>query len=297
MRLYSVRYLFSEGVKNVWKNRMMSIASVGVLIICFILTGVFTLLSISIKNTLKSIESRNTIKVFLKDQVETEEAVNLESKLHEIDNVASCRFYSREEAQEKYKEQLGDIYEQMKERNFLPHSYYVTLKDLSQYKETVAEIKELPEVDIISSRVELFDKLTKFNRFISSVGLVLTLVLALIALFIITNTIRLTMYSRRQEISIMKSVGATNTFIRIPFIIEGMVIGIFSAIVASFSLNVFYNFIVESVRKNISFFYTPVLHNLVFYLLVYFTIAGIVFGVIGGGLSIRKYLSKGVYGK
>ena len=292
MKLCSAKYLFKEGVKNVWKNRMMSIASVGVLVICFILTGIFTLLSISIKDTLKSIESRNTIKLFLKNEVETKEALELEQKLKSIENILSCRFYSREEAQEKYKEQLGDLYESMKERNFLPHSYYVTLKDLSKYKDTVEEIKKLPEVDIISNRADLFDKLTKFNQFVSSVGLVLSLVLALIALFIVTNTIRLTMHSRKQEISIMKAVGATNTFIRIPFIVEGVVIGIFSSLVASFSLNFFYKFVIESIRSNVPFFYSTGFNNLIFYLLFYFTLAGVAFGVLGGGLSIRKYLSK-----
>jgi len=292
MKLCSAKYLFKEGVKNVWKNRMMSIASVGVLVICFILTGIFTLLSISIKDTLKSIESRNTIKLFLKNEVETKEALELEQKLKSIENISSCRFYSREEAQEKYKEQLGDLYESMKERNFLPHSYYVTLKDLSKYKDTVEEIKKLPEVDIISNRADLFDKLTKFNQFVSSVGLVLSLVLALIALFIVTNTIRLTMHSRKQEISIMKAVGATNTFIRIPFIVEGVVIGIFSSLVASFSLNFFYKFVIESIRSNVPFFYSTGFNNLIFYLLFYFTLAGVAFGVLGGGLSIRKYLSK-----
>lgn len=292
MKLCSARYLFKEGVKNVWKNRMMSIASVGVLVICFILTGIFTLLSISIKDTLKSIESKNTIKLFLKNEVETKEALELEQKLRNIENISSCRFYSREEAQEKYKEQLGDLYESMKERNFLPHSYYVTLKDLSEYKDTVEEIKKLPEVDIISNRADLFDKLTKFNKFVSSVGLVLSLLLALIALFIVTNTIRLTMHSRKQEISIMKAVGATNTFIRIPFIVEGIVIGVFSSLVASFSLNFFYKFVIESIRNNVSFFYSTGFNNLIFYLLFYFTLAGVAFGVLGGGLSIRKYLSK-----
>ena len=292
MKLCSAKYLFKEGVKNVWKNRMMSVASVGVLVICFILTGIFTLLSISIKDTLKSIESKNTIKLFLKNEVETKEALELEQKLKNIENISSCRFYSREEAQEKYKEQLGDLYESMKERNFLPHSYYVTLKDLSEYKDTVEEIKKLPEVDIISNRADLFDKLTKFNKFVSSVGLVLSLLLALIALFIVTNTIRLTMHSRKQEISIMKAVGATNTFIRIPFIVEGIVIGVFSSLVASFSLNFFYKFVIESIRNNVSFFYSTGFNNLIFYLLFYFTLAGVAFGVLGGGLSIRKYLSK-----
>ena len=292
MKLCSVRYLFKEGIKNVWKNRMMSIASVGVLVISFILTGIFTLLSISIKNTLKSIESRNTIKLFLKDEIDTKHALDLEQKLRNIDNISSCRFYPREEAQEKYKEQLGELYESMKERNFLPHSYYVTLKDLSKYKETVEEIEELPEVDIISNRADLFDKLTKFNKFVSSTGLILVLLLGLISLFIITNTIRLTMYSRKQEISIMKAVGATNTFIRVPFIVEGVVIGIFSSLVASFSLNFFYKIVIDSVRKNVSFFYSPGFSNLIFYLLFYFTLAGIAFGILAGGLSIRKYLNK-----
>ena len=143
MKLCSAGYLFKEGIKNVWKNRMMSMASIGVLVICFILTGIFSLLSISIKDTLKSIESRNTIKVFLKDNIDTPQALALEQKLKDISNVLSCRFYSREEAQEKYKEQLGDIYENMKKRNFLPHSYYVTLKDLSEYKKTVSKIRAI----------------------------------------------------------------------------------------------------------------------------------------------------------
>ena len=100
------------------------------------------------------------------------------------------------------------------------------------------------------------------------------------------------MYSRRQEISIMKAVGATNTFIRVPFIVEGVAIGIFSSLAASFLLNFLYQFIIDSVRKNVSFFYMPEFNNLIFYLLFYFTMAGIVFGLLGGGLSIRKYLTK-----
>ncbi len=295
MKMHSAAYLFREGVKNVWKNRLMSIASVGVLVICFILTGIFSLLSISIKDTLKSIESRNTVKVFLKNNVDTKEAIELEQKLKSISNILSVRFYSREEAQEKYKDQLGDIYENMKNRNFLPHSYYVTLKDLSEYKETVSKIRELPEVDLITNKADLFDKLNKFNRFISSVGAILSLILALIALFIITNTIRLTMYSRRYEISIMKSVGATDFFVRVPFIVEGVVIGLFSAIVSAVSLNYLYKFIIDSVRQNVSFFYSPGFNNLIYYLFFYFALAGIVFGFLGGGLSIRKYLVKEKY--
>ena len=295
MKLCSVVYLTKEGIKNIWKNRMMSMASIGVLVICFMLTGIFSLLSISIKDTLKSIESRNTIKVFLKNSVDTKEALDLEQKLKNISNVLSVRFYSRTEAQEKYKDQLGDIYENMKNRNFLPHSYYVTLKDISEYKETVSKIRELPEVDLITNKADLFDKLNKFNRFISSVGAVLSLILSLIALFIITNTIRLTMYSRRYEISIMKSVGATDFFVKLPFMVEGIVIGIFSAVVSAISLNFLYKFIMDSIRQNVSFFYSPGFNNLVYYLLFYFTLAGIAFGILGGGVSIRKYLVKGKY--
>lgn len=291
MKLSSAKYLIYEGFKNVWKNWMMSAASIGVLVLCLLLTGASALLSINISNTLNAIESQNVVKVYLKNEVDSEKATQIGESIKALDNITSCEFYSKEQAVEKFKDTLGKAFESMKENNPLPDSYKVTLSDISKYDETVEKIKAIDGVDTVVNRSELFEKLTKFDRFVSLAGMIIVLILALVSLFIISNTIRLTMYNRRFEISIMKSVGATDWFVRIPFMVEGVIIGIIAAIISSVTLKFFYDFIIQVIKKNISFFNTP-FSDVSVPLFLSFLLAGILFGLIGGLISISKYLKK-----
>ena len=291
MKLSSVKYLIYEGFKNVWKNWMMSAASIGVLVLCLLLTGASALLSINISNTLSAIESQNVVKVYLKNEVDAEKATQIGESIKSLDNITSCEFYSKEQAVEKFKDTLGKAFESMKENNPLPDSYKVTLTDISKYDETVEQIKAIDGVDTVVNRSELFEKLTKFDRFVSLAGMIIVLILALVSLFIISNTIRLTMYNRRFEISIMKSVGATDWFVRIPFMVEGVIIGIIAAIISSVTLKFFYDFIIQVIKKNISFFNTP-FSDVSLPLFLSFLLAGILFGLIGGLISISKYLKR-----
>ncbi len=291
MKLSSAKYLIYEGFKNVWKNWMMSAASIGVLVLCLLLTGASALLSINISNTLNAIESQNVVKVYLKNEVDSEKATQIGESIKSLDNITSCEFYSKEQAVEKFKDTLGKAFESMKENNPLPDSYKVTLSDISKYDETVEKIKAIDGVDTVVNRSELFEKLTKFDRFVSLAGMIIVLILALVSLFIISNTIRLTMYNRRFEISIMKSVGATDWFVRIPFMVEGVIIGIIAAIISSVTLKFFYDFIIQVIKKNISFFNTP-FSDVSVPLFLSFLLAGILFGLIGGLISISKYLKK-----
>lgn len=291
MKLSSVKYLIYEGFKNVWKNWMMSAASIGVLVLCLLLTGASALLSINISNTLSAIESQNVVKVYLKNEVDAEKATQIGESIKSLDNITSCEFYSKEQAVEKFKDTLGKAFESMKENNPLPDSYKVTLTDISKYDETVEQIKAIDGVDTVVNRSELFEKLTKFDRFVSLAGMIIVLILALVSLFIISNTIRLTMYNRRFEISIMKSVGATDWFVRIPFMVEGVIIGIIAAIISSVALKFFYDFIIQVIKKNISFFNTP-FSDVSVPLFLSFLLAGILFGLIGGLISISKYLKR-----
>jgi len=291
VKLSSAKYLIHEGFKNVWKNWMMSAASIGVLVLCLLLTGASALLSINISNTLNAIESQNVVKVYLKNEVDSERAAQIGESIKSLDNVTSCEFYSKEQAVEKFKDTLGKAFESMKENNPLPDSYKVTLTDIAKYNETVEQIKAIDGVDTIVNRSELFEKLTKFDRFVSLAGMIIVLILALVSLFIISNTIRLTMYNRRFEISIMKSVGATDWFVRIPFMVEGVIIGIIAAIISSVTLKFFYDFIIQVIKKNLSFFNTP-FSDVSIPLFLSFLLAGILFGLIGGLISISKYLKK-----
>lgn len=291
MRMSSIGYLFIEGFKNVWKNCMMSIASIGVLLLCLLLTGASALLSININKALATIESKNVVRVFLDLDADEEKSKLVGESISALDNVQTCEFYSKDQAAESFRERLGAAFENFKNDNPLPNAYNVTLKDISKYSETSEKIKNIAGVESISNKAELFEKLTKFDRFISMFGFIFVVILALVSLFIISNTIRLTMYSRRFEISIMKSVGATDWFVRIPFMVEGMIIGVISAFIASFALKFSYDFIIDTIRKNISFFHVP-FNNISLPLFSSFLLAGIGFGLIAGLISISKYLRK-----
>lgn len=291
MRVSSIKYLLSEGFKNVWKNWMMSVASIGVLILCLLLTGSAALFSMNISNALSTIESQNSITVYLNDEIETLEAMQIGEQIKNVPNIASIQFYSKEEAVEKFKDELGSIFDGIKDKNPFPHAFHVTLIDISKYNETVDQITKIQGIDSVVNRSELFEKLTQFDKLVSITGIFIVIVLGLVSLFILSNTIRLTMYSRRFEISIMKSVGATDWFVRIPFIVEGIIIGIISAVISSAILKFLYDIIIKYVNKTIPFSHIP-FSSVSLPIFLSFILAGIGFGLIGGLISISKYLKK-----
>ena len=218
MRLSSIGYLIKEGLKNIWNNRMMSLASIVVLVSCLIITGAAMLISLNVNNLISSIGDDNQINVYLDYEMSDIDAIKLGNNIRKLENVESCEFYSKNDAIMEYKDKLGNLYDSMQgDENPLGNVYKVRLKNLTDYKSTIGQIKKINGVVSVSDRSEIARTLTKLNYFVSLVGFWVVLILGIVTLFIISNTIKMTMYSRRFEISIMKSVGATNTFVRIPY--------------------------------------------------------------------------------
>lgn len=283
-------YLAKEGFKNVWSNRIMSIASVCVLISCLVLTGAATLFSINVDSVVESVGKSNETSVYIKDGYSQLEAVYVGKAIEKLDNVQSATFYSKEDAFKQYKNQLGEeLFAEMQDRNTLPDAFIVVMKDLSQYDDTVAQIKQIDGVDSISSHRELAKKLTDISNLVNMICIAVVCALTIISIFIIANTIRATMYSRRFEISIMKSVGATNSFVRWPFLIEGMVIGLISAIISTVAIAVLYEAAAILVHDIIAIEFIPLM-NVLWITGAAFVVAGIVIGFFGSFISIRKYL-------
>ena len=191
---------------------------------------------------------------------------------------------------------LGDdIYANMQgEDNPLPHAYKVSLEDFSKYEETVKELKKIDGVYQISNRSDIARKLTKLNTLVTYIGIAAVIVLGLVTLFIISNTVRMTMYSRRFEISIMKSVGATNSFVRIPFLVEGMVIGLISGIISSIVMIALYNPILEAIRSIASVVYKASIpiSDIWIYIVLAFLGSAVLIGALGSFISVSKYLRK-----
>ncbi|MBQ6625819.1 MAG: permease-like cell division protein FtsX [Ruminococcus sp.] len=294
MNFSSFGYLIKEGFKNIWSNRMMSLASVGVLISCLILTGSAIMLSVNVSTIVESVGDSNVTTVYLEDDISELEAVYIGKSISKIDNVTQADFYPKDEAILDYKEILGEeVFANMTgDDNPLPHAYHVVMADLSLYDQTVQEILKVDGVDSVDSRKDVAEKLTSLNTLITTMSFWIILALAIISLFIISNTIRMTMFSHRFEISIMKSVGATNAFVRIPFVIEGIIIGLTSAVISVGALTVLYDAVIKAVENILPMTNYVAFTDVMWYIILAFVGAGVGVGALGSLLSIRKYLKK-----
>jgi len=232
-------YLIKEGFRNIYQNRVISIAAIGVLMACLLLVGSSMLFTINVNELVGYFESQNEIMVFLDDDVEGEELTEFDAKIKNIANVSSAVFISREEGLRDWMEELGDdgtLLEWLLDDNPLQNSYRVTVKDLSFMEDTVNMIADINGVDTISASNEVARAVTGLKQAVTLGGMAVVTILAAVSLIIVANTIRITVFNRRKEISIMKYVGATDAFIRLPFLSEGILLGFISATIAFFLL-------------------------------------------------------------
>ncbi len=286
-------YLVKEGFKNVYANRIMSIASVCVLVSCLVMTGAAALFSLNVLNIVDEVEKNNETSVYILKEKNDIEAKQIGKQIEEIENVEKVTFVSKHEAVEQFKNTLGDqLFDRIKDEDPLNDKYIVSFKDTEKYEQTVDKIKTLDGVQSVTDRRDFARKLTKVSNLVTIVAVCIVAALIVISLFIIANTIRTTMYSRRFEISIMKSVGATNMFVRMPFLVEGMILGFISAAIATGVLALLYRAasgMVERIDLGLSAIpFTSVLIMLV----LSFVVVGVLVGFFGGFISIRKYLKK-----
>ena len=294
MRASSFKYLLKEGFKNIWSNRMMSVASVAVLVCCLLLTGAAILLSMNVGQAMKSIEDTNAVQVYLKDELSTLQSLQVGEDIKKLDNVATCEYIPKDEAIQRYIDMLdndGEILNGLTgEDNPLPNAYRVSFHDLSVYTQTAEEISQIDGVYKINDYSDIARKLTIMDRFILYGGIAAMAVLALVSLLIISNTIRVTMHSRKLEISIMKSVGATNMFIRIPFLVEGIVLGLLSGGIACALLLTAYEGAAQALHSFLPSFTPVATSHVAWWIIAGALVAGALFGLSGGLISIRKYL-------
>ena len=296
MKGTSLKYLTHEGFRNVWVNRLMSLASVTVLMACLIIMGAGIMIYFNINNVVDKVQSQNVVMVYVADDASEDETTQIGTSLKGISNVESCEFVPKEVAfQEQIQSMGGDaaLFEGFDEIP-LPDAYKVTVKDLSQFENTVSQIKQINKVDSVRENSDLASKLLSLRHAVSIVSVGLVIMLFLVALFIISNTIRITMFSRKLEISIMKAVGATNWFIRWPFMIEGMILGTISGIV---SLGVLWGLyaVAEKVFAQslslIGFSLVP-FSEYWWQILLVFVAIGLFTGGFGSLVSMAKYLKE-----
>ncbi len=293
--MHSFTYLLREGLRNIWTNRLMSFASIGVLICCLMLMGSAALVSINITEVMDWLGDKNVIKVFLNDGLTQEQTEQMEYIIRDVGNIETIEFVDRKQAYESIVSRMTDQPELIlaidDTGDFLPDAYSITLIDNGKYSETVTILQSLDNVYAVSDKSDLAHKLESINQVVSVVSVWIVGLLFVISLFIITNTIKLTMYVRRLEISIMKSVGATDWFIRLPFLVEGIIIGLISGLV-SFGLVTYIYLTATSAVSTVLSVGLIAYSTLWGWCLLIFPGIGVLVGAVGSLISIRKYLMK-----
>lgn len=291
--LNKLGYLAGEGFKSIFTHGFMSFASVTIIIACLTIMGSFSLLAVNIDALIDSLESENEMLAFVDENVPDDEARAIEDKLVDIPNVASVKFVSRDEAMDSFKDEYenSSIFDEIDSTVFR-HRYVVYLDDISLMEQTKAQLETVSGIADVSAQLEISKGFVTVRNIVSAVSLVLIVILFVVSVFIMSNTIKLTTFGRREEIAIMKMVGATNGFIRTPFIIEGLVLGIIGSGIAFLIQWGIYILICDKVMASIAGAYITVLPFSVLMapVALVFLAVGVVVGTFGGSIAIRNYL-------
>lgn len=324
MKFGSIKYLIKEGFKGAWANRLMSLASVGVLVACMVVIGLAILISENVNMAIGKLEQQNVVQVYLKDYAwaylygekpETdeekdangiadsyylihseEEALAVRDQILNLDNVADAKYVSREEGLAQMTGEMGEEYKEYfsfleeDDENPISAAIDVTMKDMSKFDETVEELKSIDAVFNVQTYDGLAEQIDAIKQGIYVAGFWIIGILIVISLVIVSNTIRVTMYNRKLEISIMKAVGATDAFVRIPFVIEGVLIGLISALISEGVIYFCYRVATEKISAMLG--QVVAFGDVAVYLLLVFVGIGMFAGALGSALMIGKYLKR-----
>ena len=327
MKMTSVKYLVGEGFKNTWVNRLMSIASIGVLMACMVIIGLALLITENVNKAIGNLEQQNVVMAYMKDynwallsdELESaensdeepdengirssdyvihndDEARALCEEIKSIDNIAEVKFISSQEGLEILQNSMNEGKEDSQNilgsDNPLSCSAEIKMIDMALFDQTVEKIRSLDGIYTIESQSGLAETITAIKNGVGVAGVWIIAILMVISLVIVSNTIRVTMYNRKLEISIMKAVGATDAFVRIPFVVEGMVIGIISALLAEGILYFCYRVATETIITAFNTTDIVKFGDMAWLLLGIFVCIGLFAGVIGSAIMISKYLRK-----
>lgn len=293
MKISTSEYIVRETMISLKRNSWMSFASIGTVAVSLFVFGMFLILVMNMNRMVASLESQVEISVYVKDEVSDSGIHALEERITQMQGVESVKYVDRETAMVRFRERLGDqqfLLDSLGESNPLPNSFEVRVIRPDMVRTAAEAIAEMPGVETAKYGQDVVEHLFDITRLVRLFGLALMFVLAMATLFIISNTIRLTVFARRKEVAIMKYVGATDWFIRWPFLLEGIVLGCLGGIVAALILRGAYRMIAAKIYDTLAFFplipENPFLH----YVTAAILICGMIVGALGSTISLKKFL-------
>lgn len=289
-------YLTKMGAHNLIANKSMSFSSISVLTACLLLIGISVVILLNIQTLVKDVEKQNVVVAFVKDGISDEEVQKVGTDLMSIPNVLVADFVSKEEGYAEQLEEFGveqDLFNDII-KNPLPHSYRISVSNLEEFSITLQQIQSVANVESVRESQELVNQISVIQKSVTAICMIVVIVLAFVSMFIISNTIRITMVSRKIDIQVMKSVGATNTFICWPFMIEGVIIGFISGLISLGLTILFQQFEGESLSSLLELFGSTAISitDHLPLLIATYLLSGVLISSTGSVFSIRKYLKK-----
>ncbi len=293
MKLRTGEYFIQEVFRSLRRNNWMTFASIGTVTVSLFVLGVFLILVLNMNRMAGMLESQVQISVYLEDHLTDREKRQLAYDIESLQGIDTVKYVDRDEAKERLKERLGDqkyLLDALSEDNPLPDAFEVTVTTPAVVESAAGAIASMAGVEEAKYGQDVIEHLFAITRLMRVFGLVLMVLLGAATLFIISNTIRLTVFARRKEIAIMKYVGATDWFIRWPFLLEGIVLGCIGGIIAAVALRSFYAAMAAKIYSTLAFF--PLLPQYPFmnYVTLSIVASGIVIGAIGSLISLKRFL-------
>lgn len=293
MKLNNIGYLLKEGFRSIFQHGFMSFAAICVTVACLIIVGSFSALAYNLDIMVQDLNKTSEILVYIDSSLSDAEARSIGTKINLLDNVLEAKFVSREEALQSFvSDHDNDSAFSGVQPQDLRHRYVVTLEDNTKMQQTADLLLQLPGVDKINAAYELAEGFTTIQSVLHIVSVAVIAVLLVVSLLIISNTVKLAMYDRRDEISIMKMVGATNGFIRLPFVVQGFTLGMLGAALAFFAEWGLYNMLLTKVHEvdALQLFQFVPFTTLLVPMIITFCAAGAFVGIVGSWTSIRKFM-------
>lgn len=293
MSFSTKEYFIKETYKSIRRNGFMSFASISTVAVSLLVLGMFLLIFLNTNNLAKYLESQVQVSVYMQDDAKAEELTSVKEQLQNMPGVVKVTAVSKEQALERFKERLGDqeqLLNSLGKDNPFPNSFDVQVDNPERIKAITPLIGQLPKVETAKFGQEVVEHLFQLTKILRFGGVVLITFLAMATLFIISNTIRLTVFARRKEVVIMKYVGATDWFIRWPFLLEGMTLGFFGAVLASLFINSIYSALLDRIHATLAFLPLLPPSPLLGYVTLFLLAAGTGIGALGSYISLRKFL-------
>ena len=293
MKKNNIGYLLREGFRGVFLHGFMSFAAVCVTVACLIIMGTFSLVLYNVHVMIVDLEKENQVLVYIDEDYSEAEAKSVGSRINLISNVHEAKFVSREQALDNFVGKQSDTTAfNGVDASILRDRYEVTVEDNSLLEQTVAEIEKIDGVAEVSAHYEIANGFQSLQKVLNIASMVIIIVLFVVSLFIISNTVKLAMYSRSEEIAIMKMVGATNSFIRLPFVVEGFILGMLGAVIAFFLEWGLYDFLQAKIAvvDTLRLFQIVPFAEVIEFVAISYALTGFAVGVVGSLLSIRKFL-------